>query len=130
MPPFLGNHTHVVRTTLPTVAAADASILFPVLVAPAGTPLLVKRVSVTPAAAITGANTNTKHINVLDNTTELSTLELVSGTDIAARAETTLYEPATPHTLDAGDVLNIQVEAVGTGILITPLAVVVEFAPK
>lgn len=130
MPPFLGNHTHVVRTTFPTIAAADATAVFPVLVADAGQPLLVKRVSVTAGAAITGADTNTKHLNVLSGTTELSTLELTNGTDVAARTKTDLYAPATPLTLAAGETLSVQYEKIGNGIALPAFAVEVEFTPK
>lgn len=130
MPPFLGNHTHLAQITVPAVAAADATVAFPVLVAPAGQSLQVSRVSVTSGAAVTGGNTNTKHLNVLDNTTEVAALDLVSGTNIAARAETALFAPATPRTLDPGDVLLVQVEQVGTGLALPPMLVVVEYAPK
>lgn len=130
MPVHLPSHTHLVQTTLPPVAAADATVTFPVLVAPANTPLLVSRISVTAYDAITGADTNTKHVNVLVGTEELSTLELVTGTNVAARTETALYAPAAPFTLAAGAVLSVQVEKVGNGQALPPLAVRVEWAPK
>jgi len=130
MPVFLPNQTHLAQSTISPVAAGTASTTFPVLVAPAGTPLLVTRVSIAPGAGVTGANTNTKHINVLDNATEVSTLELVSGTNLTTLSERELFAPATPRTLDAGDVLSIQVEHDGSALALRPLVVLVEYAPK
>lgn len=130
MPPFIPANTHLESVIVPPVAAATTSTTFPVLVAPAGQPLFVHRVSVVAGAAITGANSNTKHVNVLDNATELTTLELVSGTNVASLTETALYAPATPRTLDAGDVLSVQVEQVGSGQALPPLFVTVEYSPK
>ncbi len=130
MPTFLSNATHLVQTVIPPVAAATASTTFPVLVAASGQPLLVSRVSIVPGAAVTGANSNTKHVNVLDNATELTTLELTLGTDLTSLTERAIYSPTTPRTLDAGDVLSVQVEQVGTGQALPPLFVTVEFAPK
>lgn len=130
MPPFLGNTSHLVQTVIGPVAAATASTTFPVLTALSGQPLLVKRVSITPGAGVTGANSNTKHINVLDNSTELTSLELVLGTDLTTLTDRELYAPTSPRTLDAGDVLSVQVEQVGSGLAIPPLLVTVEYATK
>jgi hypothetical protein len=67
-------------------------------------------------AAVTGADTNTTHLNLRDETTEKGTIDLVSGTDLAALTPTAFG--VTDWTLTAGNVLNLQVEKVGNGLAV------------
>lgn len=78
-------------------------------------------------AAVTGQDTNTTHINLVDGgaegagTTERANRDLVSGTDIPV-GKTLLYDNTTsPFELDQGDILEIQYEKVANGLLVPTL---------
>lgn len=78
--------------------------------------------AVYPAAAVTGQDTNTTHLNLINRgtagtgTTELDAIDLVSGTDLTVGANA--FGLATPVNLAAGAVIAFQMEKVGTGLLI------------
>jgi hypothetical protein len=101
-------------------AAADATV--PVGEAPfAGT---VSAVTYAATAAVTGANTNTRTLSLINKgqdgtgTTVVATLPLVSGTNLAANDEVTIPLSGTPANLNvaAGDVLAFASVHAGTGI--------------
>lgn len=84
-------------------------------------------------AAITGADTNTTHVNLLNagtdgtGTTELGNIDYVSGTDAAAGAAADLYSPASPLAVDEGTKLAVQFEKVGNGLLLPTGMVIVTY---
>lgn len=81
----------------------------------------IKAVGFIPAAAVTGANTNTTHLNVINKgaagsgTTEIGNYDLTSGNNLAA---TDVYWIATGLTtaMAEDDVLALTAEKVGTGL--------------
>lgn len=125
--------THDKLANIPAIAAAAATENHVVFVAPVN--CKVTAVKVIPGAAITGANTNTKHLNLIDRgtngagTTELAARDLVLGTDLGV-AGVTLYAPAGGLAVNQGNQLALAVEEIGTGQALAPIAVVVEFEPN
>ena len=125
--------THDRQAVLPPVAAADATADFVVFEAPVN--CKVEKVKVIPGAAVTGADTNTRHLNLINRgangagTTEIANYDLTSGND-AGVAGLVLYAPPSPLAVVQGTQLALQVEKVGNGIALPPLAVVVEFSPN
>lgn len=116
--PFGGGRT---RSVAP-VATAGNSLNSTVLVVPSdGT---VTAVTYTPPTAITGANTNTRSVSLVNKgqngagNTVVATLQFNSGTDAAASVPRTVTLSGTPANLNvsSGDVLQWQSTAVGTGI--------------
>lgn len=111
---------HQATKTLRAHAAATATEKAVIFVAPFR--CKVRSVRVVWDAAITGANTNTTHVNLLNGgadgsgTTELATIDYVSGTNAVALADNTLYAPATYLELAAGARLVIQWEKISTGL--------------
>jgi hypothetical protein len=102
-------------------AAATATESRPIAYAPQAA--TIEAVYFIPNAAITGADTNTTHLNLINRgtdgsgSTELANIDFVAGTDATAFN-------ATEFTLAAGDrvvadgVVALQYEKVGTGLLI------------
>jgi hypothetical protein len=84
----------------------------------------VTAVSYTPLTVITGANTNTRSVSLVNKgqagagTAVVATLQFNSGVNAAAADERTITLSVTPAdlVLVAGDVLQWQSTAVGTGI--------------
>lgn len=73
-------------------------------------------------SAITGANTNTVHLNLINGgpegagTTQIAARDLVLNTDLDI-GKTLLYDSLTsPTQLDEGDMLELEFEEVGTGL--------------
>lgn len=91
----------------------------------------VKSVSIAPSAAVTGQATNTKHLNVHKNVTEVANYDLVGGSNLVAFEDKVLYAPATPLAMAAGDYIAIQHEQVGTGLAVPDChtTVVIDFEP-
>jgi hypothetical protein len=117
-----GLHT-VSGIYVPAHAAATATEKLPVFEAPFD--CYLRRVAFAPQAAVTGQDTNTTHINVLDGgaagsgTTELATKELVNGTDLAALDYQDIFALTdTKVELSAGDIVLLQEEKVGTGLAV------------
>ncbi|MEK6711647.1 MAG: hypothetical protein AABZ64_13820 [Nitrospinota bacterium] len=125
--------THDQRAGIEPTAAADASKTHVIFEAPVS--CKIEKVKIIPGAAITGANTNTKHLNLINRGTngagaaEIANYDLTLGNDIGV-AGLVLYAPASPLAAAQGTQLGLQVEQVGTGQALPPLAVVVEFAPN
>lgn len=122
---------HVDAVPLKSHAAATATELSFVWVAPFAAK--VRAVRVIWDAAITGADTNTTHVNLInadvegDGTDELANIDYTSGTDAVAGATIDLYAPASPLAVAAGTKLVIQHEKVGNGLLIPSGLVIVEY---
>jgi hypothetical protein len=121
---------HVQQTVVPPHAAATATEKIVVFVAPFD--CKVRTVNYRPGAAIIGANTNTTHVNLLNGgtgagTTEIANKDYVSGTDETDGANVALYAPATYLSMDAGNVLTVQLEKVGTGLALPSLTFVTTF---
>lgn len=93
----------------------------------------VHEVAWIPHAAVTGQDTNTFHLNVINagadgvgnaNDVEVGNVDFTSGNDASADQETSL---ATDFGLDADDVLVVQRELVGTGLAMPEGTFLVEF---
>jgi hypothetical protein len=89
-------------------------------------------------AAGTGDNTNTTNVNILNKgaagagTTEVANKDFVTGENIVAfdREEVPLNTTyANGVDLAEGDVLSVQYEKVGTGLLIGPATFVFDYVP-
>lgn len=88
----------------------------------------VTAVTFTPDTAITGANTDTRSLNVINagsdgtGTTEIASIDFVSGTDADAFDETALtlsaVEDAT--TVAAGDIIKLNSDAIGGSGMVDP----------
>lgn len=124
------------QTLVPSVLAATATEQHPIFVAPVKCRVLA--VSIVPQAAVTGDNTNTKNLNVINKgaagvgTTEVANLDLVTGANLVAFDESaiplnTTYVNGVDMT--EGDTLTLQVEKVGTGVLLPNLHVQVDYIP-
>jgi hypothetical protein len=79
----------------------------------------VDGVNVIASVAVTGTDTNTTHINIMDGATEKVNLDPVSGVDFVAHTRYAMT--VTAWTLNAGDHLNVQLEKVGTGLALPHL---------
>ncbi len=102
--------------------ATGSTLSNPIARAPfAGT---VSSVTFTPVAAITGANTNTRRVELINRgqagagSTVIATLQFDSGVNGVAFDEKTITLSGTPANLAvaAGDVLEWKSTAVGTGL--------------
>jgi len=84
----------------------------------------VSSVTYAPVTAITGANTNTRSVSLVNKgqagsgSTVIATIQYNSGVNAAAADENTVTLSGTPANLavSAGDILQWQSTAVGTGI--------------
>jgi hypothetical protein len=84
----------------------------------------VASVTYSPVTAITGANTNTRSVSLVNKgqsgagNTVIATIQYNSGVNAAASDENTVTLSGTPAnlTVTAGDILQWQSTAVGTGI--------------
>lgn len=123
--------TIVDQVTVPAHLAATATEYIASWAAPAD----IKLVSVhfRPSAAITGADTNSTNYNLDDGgtdgdgTTELGNVDFASGTDATAGEEVELYAPTDPVALSAGNMLKLEAEKVGSGLLIPSGIMVVRY---
>lgn len=87
-----------------------------------------------PFAAVTGQNTDTTDLNILDGgaagagTTEIGNLDLTLNNDLSANTPNAIINSGT-STLDEGDSLILQLEQVGNGLAVGAGLVVVTFEP-
>lgn len=123
--------THVAYVLLPAHAAATATESIPIFRAPFA--CRVTAVRVTPGAAATGDNTNRTNVNLLNGgaagtgTTELGNLDYATGTDAAVGVTQDVYASSTGTALAANDLLKIQFEKVGTGLLLGVALCTIEY---
>jgi hypothetical protein len=109
------------RSVQPVATAGNSLTTIAFIAARAGT---VSAVTYTTPTAITGANTNTRSVTLVNKgpagagTTTVATLQFDSGVNTVAADEKTITLSGTPANLvvAAGDVLQWQSAAVGTGI--------------
>lgn len=117
---------HYLQVSIPAAAAADATAILAGVRMPFK--CTVKTVHFIPAAAITGADTNSANYNVqkvVDTTaTEIANKDFASGTNATALVETRIGGAALDVSLAAGDRVVLQREKVGTG-LATPAGTLV-----
>ena len=115
----------------PAFATADASKEVPIFLAEFACKIV--KVSLVPQAAVSGADTNTRHLNLINKAaggagaTELTNYDLTSGNDLAVMDEYVLYNPSTPLDLPANTVLALEGEKIGTGLATPEMLVQVEF---
>lgn len=108
-------------------AAADASNLVAEWTAPFT--CRVKKVRLEFTDNITGVDTNSRNLNLLDNdrSTELANIDFVAGTNAAAGTEIDLYAPSAGKNLSEDDNLVLQSEKVGTGLATPEGVMIVEY---
>lgn len=93
----------------------------------------IRKVEVIPDAAATGDDTNRTNLNLLDGgtagtgTTELGNIDYATGTDAAAGVAQDLYAPASYDAVDAGTILKLQYEKVGSGLAVGPFLVLITY---
>jgi len=122
---------HYASVIAPLHAAATTTEAYPIFVAPFA--CKVMSVTVTPAAAATGDNTNRTNINLLNGgsagtgTTELGNIDYATSTDAAVGVKQTLYSSTTGTALAAGDVLKLQYEKVATGLALGANLVTIKY---
>lgn len=93
----------------------------------------IRSVHLRPDAAITGADTDTTHANLLNGgvagtgSTELGNIDFVSGTDAAVGELLELYAPANPLLVDEGSLLKVQLQKVGNGLALPQFLAVVTY---
>jgi len=118
----------------PGKAAATATESRPVFVAPADCYIIA--LDVIPQATITGADTNSTNLNLIDKgtagtgSTELANRDYVSGTNSTGFVKQSIYAPASPLEVSAGNVLAIELEKVGDGLIIPEMLVQVTYRLK
>jgi hypothetical protein len=130
--PFVGAHQVPVQ---PQATAGNDTNTNVMVVQRDGT---VSAVTYSPVTAITGANTNTRSVSLVNKgtdgtgTTVVATLQFNSGVNAAAATPTTVTLSGTPANLavTAGQVLQWQSTHVGTGIADPGGLVVVALAAK
>ncbi len=127
--------TRNAQTFIPSVAAATATESHPIFSAPDA--CIVTSVKIIPQAAVTGDNTDRKNLNIIDcgsdgsGTTEVGNLDLATGVNLTAFDEKNIPLNSTYTdgvTMAKGDVIKLQFEKAGNGVLVPNLLVRVEYA--
>lgn len=111
----------VFQTTYAQVVSSEATVRRPVWVAPYRVEL--GEVALINSTAVSGANTNTVHYNLVDGgaegagTSELATRDLVSGTDLAVGKTLLLDATSSGEVfMTQGDILELESEENGSGL--------------
>ncbi len=113
-----GQHVEKCRTIV--VGTSDITRLDTIFRAPFN--CQITAVSYIPDAAITGADTNTRHVNIVDRgldglgTDEIANKDYTNGVDATALNEEVLTMTSLNHVLSEGDVVAAEFEEIGTGI--------------
>ena len=112
---------HIHQVTYAQVVDNEATVRRPIFVAPFNCEL--GEVALFNSTAVTGANTNTVHYNLVNGgaegagTTELATRDLVSGTDLSVGKTVLLDATSSGEVfLTAGDIVELETEEVGNGL--------------
>lgn len=119
------------RANVPAHAAADATADHPVFRAPFA--CKVRGVKFVPGATLTGADTNSCYLRVINRgadglgTTALGSTYFSSGTNATGGDASNLYAPASPLAIAQDVVLAIQREKIGGGLATPDLFVEVEY---
>lgn len=118
---------HKAQCRVPAHAAATATESYPIFSAPFD--CVVTAVKINPITAVSGANTNTTHLNIDSASAEIANLDLTSGNDLTANTDNTIGSSLTT-SLTEGANLELEFEKVGTGLAIPAALVVVEYRPS
>lgn len=108
----------ILQEDIPAVAAASSDSK---LVAKAPNDLAIQRVTYAPKTTMTGQATNNRQIRLINRgqdgngTTVLASLSFGAGTNAAAKVERTIPLVGSP-VVTGGDLLDLESNAVGTGI--------------
>ena len=112
---------HIHQVTYAQVVDNEATVRRPIFVAPFNCEL--GEVAIINSTAVSGANTNTVHYNLVNGgaegagTTELATRDLVSGTDLSVGKTVLLDATSSGEVfLTAGDIVELETEEVGNGL--------------
>ena len=112
---------HIHQATYSQVVAGEATVRRTIFVAPFNCEL--GEVAIINSTAVSGANTNTVHYNLVNGgaegagTTELATRDLVSGTDLSVGKTVLLDATSSGEVfLTAGDIVELETEEVGNGL--------------
>jgi hypothetical protein len=110
-------------TRYPRVTSSMATFRVPIFVAPFD--VEIGEVALINSTIVTGANTNTVHLNLIDGgaegagTTEVATRDLISGTDLIV-GKTLLFDniqgASAERFLAGGSFLELEAEEIGTGL--------------
>lgn len=125
---------HVRQVHKESVLAATATGRFPLMEMPFAAAITSVRIQ--PNAAVTGNTTNHKNLNIQDGgadgtgTTEIGNLDLDTGVDLVALDSNAILTVANGTAIDAGDILVLEVEQVGSGVLIPASDYIVEFEAR
>jgi hypothetical protein len=118
----------------PSHAAATATESYPIFTAPFD--CSVTNILVVPAAAVTGAATHYTKLQVVNrgtagsDTTTLGTYALSNGNNLAIMDEYSPYTPASGLSVSDGNVLALEFEKVGNGILVPALLIQVTYRAR
>lgn len=118
-------------TLIAAHGAGDATTHHPIFVFPCNGRL--RSVTLVAGAAITGQNSNTFNLNLINlgtdgtGTTELANRDFVSGVNLSSGSPTSLYAPATPLDCAAGIVISLQRELAGSGLATPAILVIVDW---
>ena len=111
----------VFQTTYAQVVSSEATVRRPIWVAPYRVEL--GEVALVNSTAVSGANTNTVHYNLIDGgaegagTSELATRDLVSGTDLDVGKTLLLDATSSGEVfMTQGDILELESEENGSGL--------------
>lgn len=116
------------------VAAATTTVVYDIFRAPDA--VKITKIEIVPQAAVTGNDSNTKYLNVLDGgaagtgTTEVANLDLATGVNLVALDGKNIPLNATYASgcvMAEGDTLLLQIEKVGTGVALPHLHVYLEY---
>lgn len=122
---------HIAQHGVPAHAAATATELVTIFRAPFDCKIV--SVEVIPDAAITGIDTNETNVNLINagtdgaGTTELASVDFVTGTNGVAGTAIQLYAPATALSVTSGTILQIQLEKIGTGLALPRFLAIVTY---
>ena len=128
----------VTFVVIPGVLAADGTLRYPIHVPEQNVEL--GEVALINSTLVTGDDTNTKNINLIDGgaegagTTELANRDLrATGTVNLVVGKTLLFDniqgASAEVFMSQGDILEIEFEQVGTGVLIEPIGVYIVTRP-
>ena len=120
---------HIFSMDVHAHAAATATEVYALMRVPFKS--VVKAIRHIPSAAINGADTNTTHLNARVGTTEIANIDYTNGNNASAlTAKDFANLAAAGYNVEAGDVLNVQIEKVGTGLDIPQGVIVVEIEAR
>lgn len=123
---------------LPNIAHAAATATETLTIFKSPCRAKLKAVTWVPGAAITGANTDTTHINVINRgtdgtlTTEIGNKDWIAGVNATAFGEVSIYAPAAGSELQLSQnhVISCTFEKVGNGLALPNGTFVFTFLPN